>query len=110
MPPGRGLRGLLLRISALTGVKNLRLDELGAFVWRRLDGEASAAEIARALREEIGAERVGDSEAAEERVERFLTLLRREGLVGFPGVDEEAIEARRARPAGNSAGSPPVPL
>lgn len=102
MPPGRGVRGLLRKVSALTGVKRLRLDELGAFVWRRLDGETSAAEIARQLHEEMEAEEGADAGEAEERVERFLILLRREGLVGFPGVDDEAIAARRGRPVGNS--------
>lgn len=92
------MKGLLRKISALTGVKRLRLDDLGAFVWRRLDGEASAAEIARELETEKG----GEAEEAEERVERFLILLRREGLVGFPGVDDEAIAARRGRLVGNS--------
>ncbi len=98
MPPGGGVKGLLRRISALTGVKRLRLDELGTFVWRRLDGAASAAEIARALESEKG----GEAEAAGERVERFLILLRREGLVGFPGIDDEAIEALARQAAGNS--------
>jgi hypothetical protein len=105
MPPGRGVKGLLRRISALTGVKHLRLDELGTFVWRRLDGEANAAEIARALHDELESEEGGGADEAgapEERVERFLNLLRREGLVGFPGVDDEAIAARRGRAVGNS--------
>ncbi len=106
IPPGWGVKGLLRKVSAFTGVKRLRLDELGGFVWLRLDGEASAAEVARALAAELG-EGAAD---AEERVERFLRMLRREGFLGFPGADDEAIEARRGRPAGNSGGSTPVPL
>jgi len=102
LPPGRGVKGFLRRLSSLTGVKRLRLDALGAFVWSRLDGEANAAEIARELHEELEAENGGDAEEAEQRVERFVLLLRREGLVGFPGADDEAISARRGRPVGNS--------
>jgi len=77
MPPVRGLRSLLARISALTGAKRLRLDERGSFLWRRIDGDRTAEELAEALREAFG-EAV---EPAGERVARFLYNLDREQLI-----------------------------
>ena len=90
LPRVRGLRSLFLRLSFLTGVKRLRLDELGTAVWRRLDGRTVAA-LASDLRAEFG-ERC---EPAEQRLRLYLTLLRRERLIGFPGFDDSLIAERR---------------
>lgn len=83
-PParGRGLRGLLERISCWLAPARIRLDALGSFTWRRLDGHATMGEIAAALREELGAE------AAEERAGRFVRDLHRDGFLAYPGYDE----------------------
>jgi hypothetical protein len=93
-PPVRGLGRLLLHFSFLSGAKRLRLDELGAAVWRRLDG-CTVAEVAAGLRAEFG-ERC---EPAEERLRLYLGILRRERLIGLPGLDDAAIAEWRARPA-----------
>ena len=77
LPPVRGLRSLLARISALTGVKRVRLDEHGSYLWRRIDGERTVDELAEALSQEFG-EAV---EPAGERVALFLRSLDREHLV-----------------------------
>lgn len=90
LPRVRGLRSLMLRVSFLTGVKRLRLDELGTAVWRRLDGRTVAAVVAD-LRAGFG-ERC---EPAEQRLRLYLTLLRRERLIGFPGFDDALIAERR---------------
>lgn len=90
LPRVRGLRSLMLRVSFLTGVKRLRLDELGTAVWRRLDGRTVAAVVAD-LRVEFG----DRCEPAEQRLRLYLTLLRRERLIGFPGFDDALIAERR---------------
>jgi len=90
LPRVRGLRSLFLRLSFLTGVKRLRLDELGTAVWRRLDGRTVAG-VAEGLRSEFG-ERC---EPAEQRLRLYLTLLRRERLIAFPGFDDALIAERR---------------
>lgn len=77
LPPVRGVRSLFARISALTGARRLRLDEPGSFLWRQMDGERTAEELAAALREAFG-EAV---EPAGERVGRFLYNLDREQLI-----------------------------
>jgi hypothetical protein len=94
LPPVRGARSLLLRLSFLTGVKRLRLDELGAAVWRRLDGR-TVAEVLAALRGEFGAR----CEPAEARLRLYLGILRRERLIGLPGIDDAAIAEWRERSA-----------
>jgi len=94
LPPARGLRGVLKRLSFLTGVKYLRLDELGTAVWHRLDGSRTVAEICAAVREEFGE----SCEPAEGRLGIFLGMLRREGLIGYPGWDDAEIEAAKQRP------------
>lgn len=101
LPPARGLRGLLKRLSFLTGVKFLRLDELGTAVWCRLDGRRTVAEVCTEVRREFG-ERC---EPAERRLQLFLGMLRREGLIGYPGWDDAEIEAakRRSEPGATSA-------
>ena len=66
----------------------IRLDALGSFTWRRLDGHATVGEIAAALREEFG----DQADAAEERVGRFLRGLHRDDFVAYPGFDEVPAE------------------
>lgn len=100
LPPVSGLRGWLARLSALTGVRRVRLDETGTFAWRRFDGATSVGEVAEALHRELDE----PGEDANERLVWFVRTLRREGLLGLPGVDDEAIERWRSRaPAGNPA-------
>lgn len=131
LPVVQSLSGLLQRISALTGVRRLRLDGPGSFVWRWMDGSRTVGELAAELgaRLEPGpggaapapsTEPFGEAaqEAPQEvpreveaRVVRFVVLLRREDLVGLPGLDDARIEAWRARggerPDG-PAGNPPA--
>ena len=60
----------------------MKLDELGSFCWRHIDGKRTAGEIAQLFRGEFGA----SAEPAEERVGKFLSLLRREELARFPDL------------------------
>lgn len=77
IPGGWSPRAILERLSAMTGVRRLRLDPRGSFLWRRIDGERTITALAEELREAFG-EAV---EPAEERVTRFLSWLERERLV-----------------------------
>lgn len=109
LPPARGLSGWLKLVSALTGVRRLRLDEPGSFAWRRFDGATTVGEVAAGLAEELG-EPAADAAA---RLVSFVRMLRREGLVGLPGLDDEAIESWRARSPNDgpteAAGGNPLP-
>jgi hypothetical protein len=94
VPAAGGAFGWLLSLSFLTGVKKLRLDDVGSAVWRRCDGRHTVRQIAALLRDEFGAA----CEPAENRLQTFFTLLRRERLVGYLGHDDEAIADWRTRP------------
>jgi hypothetical protein len=84
MPFTRGLRGLLDRFLHQLSAERIRLDEVGSFAWQRLDGKRTVAEVAELLREEFG-DRV---EPAEERLGHMVLLMRRDGLLAYPGWDE----------------------
>jgi hypothetical protein len=83
-PTTHGLRGLLDRFFHKMSASRIRLDEVGSFGWRALDGERTVAEVVDLLREEFG-ERV---DPAEERLAHLIRLMRKEGLLGYPGWDE----------------------
>lgn len=77
IPGGWSPRAILERLSAMTGVRRLRLDPRGSFLWRRIDGERTIGALATELRDAFG----DAVEPAEERVTRFLSWLERERLV-----------------------------
>ena len=89
-PAGSGPRWLWRWLGYHLGVKSLRLDERGSFVWRRLDGATTVAEVARELRERFGAA----VEPAEERLGVLLRSLHRGGLVAYPEWETAAESAR----------------
>lgn len=66
-------------------VSRVRLDERGSCVWQLLDGRHSVAEVAGELRREFG----DAVEPAEERAGELVRMLRAEGLVAYPGWDED---------------------
>jgi hypothetical protein len=92
LPPVRGLRSLVQRVSALTGVRRVRLDARGSFVWRRIDGERTVADLARDLAAEFGAE----VEPADERVALLLRSLDRERFVELRGPAGEPVKLGRS--------------
>ena len=70
---GRGPIGSLLARLLRARPGNVHLDEVGSFVWRRIDGVATVAELADAMRREFG-EKI---EPVEDRLVLFMkTLLR----------------------------------
>ena len=83
-PTSAGLRGLMDRFFFRMSASRIKLDEVGSFVWLRLNGERTVGELAGLLREEFG-ERVNP---AEERLGYLVRLLRQEGLVEYPGWDD----------------------
>ena len=84
-PTSTGARLLLDRFLFELSAKRIRLDEIGTFVWRHLDGEHTVGEIATLLSEEFG-ERV---DPTEERLAKLIWAFRREEFVMYPGWDEK---------------------
>ncbi len=82
-PDVRGLRSALEWLAYQLAPRRLRLDPIGSFAWRRLDGSASVARVATAVRERFG----DASEPTEERLGQLVRLLRRDGFVVLPPWD-----------------------
>ena len=82
-PATRGLRRSIDWLIYLIAPRHLRLDDVGSFCWRQMDGQQTAGDIASALRKKFGA----SVEPAEERLGHFVQLLQREELVRFPELE-----------------------
>ena len=82
-PNAKGLRKLLEWFQFYSAVRTIRLDDLGGFAWRRLDGSQTVGEIAEEMRTQFGE----TAEPAEERLGQFIQTMRREGLLAYPGWD-----------------------
>ena len=57
----------------------VKLDAMGSFIWRRMDGETTVQQLAEAMEQEFG----GDAAKAVERIEMFLGELARGEMVGM---------------------------
>lgn len=55
----------------------VKLDEIGSFAWRAIDGKTTFQDIAKAMNERFGAR----AEPAEERLKKFLAILSRDKFV-----------------------------
>jgi hypothetical protein len=82
-PRPRGLLTPFDWLVYLMAPRRLRLDDVGSFCWRHMDGRRTAGDIAEALRAELGA----SVEPAEERLGKFIQMLQREELVSFLDLD-----------------------
>lgn len=78
-PVTGGLRAPVDWLIYLMAPGRIRLDDVGSFCWRHIDGRRTAGAIAEALRAEFGE----SVEPAEERLGKFIRLLQREELVRF---------------------------
>ena len=78
-PRGSWLRAPLERLGVLLTAPRIRLDERGSFVWKRLDGARTVAELAAELRASFGE----SVEPAEERLGELVRQLRRARLVTY---------------------------
>ena len=83
-PSARGLKRFKQWVAYQLSAKRVRLDELGSFAWKRLDGRRTVGEVARELREEFGEA----GEPAEERLGLLVRQLRGEEFLAYPGWDE----------------------
>lgn len=92
-PDSHGMRRALDWFLYLMAVRKVRLDEIGSFIWRQLDGKQSVAEIAQVLGEQFG-DRV---KPAEERLGYLVRVFRREEFVGYRGWDERAERVQPAK-------------
>lgn len=76
-PPSRGLRAVFENLRWLMSHPKIKLDELGSFVWQRLDGETTLGEIA-----DVTSGAFSDrAEGMEERLALFVTALHHQGLI-----------------------------
>jgi hypothetical protein len=76
-PSTRGLRGAFDHLRWLMAHPKIRLDELGSFVWKRLDGGETLAEIATATAGAFP----DRAEGIEQRLALFATALHHQGLI-----------------------------
>ena len=76
-PRTRGLRGAWDHLRWLMSHPRIRFDELGSFVWHRLDGGTTLADIA-----EVTSGAFPDrAEGMEQRLALFVTALHHQGLI-----------------------------
>lgn len=83
-PPVNGLRGLIERANWLVTPRRIRLDDLGSFAWRRLDGVTKVRTLAGVMREAFPDSR----HQIEERLGVYLRFMRRLRLIDFPKLEE----------------------
>jgi Coenzyme PQQ synthesis protein D (PqqD) len=85
-PRVRGIRSLGRWISFMMAPPRIRLDEVGSFVWKEMDGGTDVRQLVELAREEFG-ER---AEPVAHRLGQFIRLLKRERFVSY-------AEARKDR-------------
>ena len=90
-PRARGVRGLLDRFFHRMSARRIRLDEVGSLAWRSMDGKRTAGEVAVLLREAFGE----SVEPVEERLGHLIRVMRKEGLLAYPGWDGEGGPGQR---------------
>jgi hypothetical protein len=83
-PPIDGLRGLFRRASWMMAPRRVRLDEIGSFAWRRLDGATKVRALAGVMRDAFP----DSCDQLEERLGDYLRAMRRLRLISFPEWDE----------------------
>jgi len=83
-PPLDGLRGLIERTNWWLTPHRIRLDELGSFAWRRLDGVTKVRTLAGVMREAFPDSR----HQIEERLGVYLRAMRRLRVIDFPRLAE----------------------
>lgn len=83
-PPVRGLRSLIERANWLMSPRRVRLDEVGSFAWRRLDGATKVRALAGVMRDAFPE----SCQELEERLGEHLRRMQRLRLISFPGWDE----------------------
>jgi hypothetical protein len=83
-PPLHGLGGLIERANWWLTPRRIRLDDLGSFAWRRLDGVTKVRTLAGVMREAFPDSR----HQIEERLAVYLRTMRRLHVIDFPRLEE----------------------
>ena len=83
-PLSSGFRSWMDRFLHRMSAHRIRLDEVGSFTWKQLDGNRTVAEVGDLLRSEFG-DRV---DPVEERLGHMIWIMRREGFLAYPGWDD----------------------
>ena len=83
-PSLHGLSGLIAGANWLLTPRRIRLDDIGSFAWRRLDGTTKVRTLAGVIRDAFPDSR----EQLEERLGAYLRAMRRLHLIAFPEWDE----------------------
>ena len=83
-PPVNGLRSLIDRAGWLVTPRRIRLDDIGSFAWRRLDGATKVRTLAGVMREAFPDCR----DQLEERLGAYLRAMRRLKVIAFPDWDQ----------------------
>lgn len=83
-PPVDGLRGLIRRTGWMLAPRRIRLDEIGSFAWRRLDGATKVRTLVGVMYDAFPDSR----HHLEERLGAYLRAMRRLRLISFPESDD----------------------
>ena len=83
-PPIDGLSGLFRRAGWMLAPRRVRLDEVGSFAWRRLDGATKVRALAGVMRDAFP----DSCDQLEERLGAHLRAMRRLRLISFSEWDE----------------------
>lgn len=82
-PNMRSPRGLLDGILWLIAPRRIRLDDIGSFAWRRLDGATKVSSLAGVMKDAFPDAR----DQLEERLGHYLRALRKLRVITFRGLD-----------------------
>lgn len=82
-PPIDGLNGLFARMSWMVSPRRIRLDEIGSFAWRRLDGDTKVRTLAGVMRDTFP----DACDQLEERLGDYLKAMSRLQFISFRDYD-----------------------
>ncbi|MEJ2190401.1 MAG: PqqD family protein [Acidobacteriota bacterium] len=82
-PNWRSPRGLLDGLLWLLAPRRIRLDDIGSFAWRRLDGATKVSSLAGVMKDAFPDAR----DQLEERLGQYLRALRKLRVITFRGLD-----------------------
>lgn len=90
-PPERPWRQPLAWLGYKMSTKSVRLDDVGSFAWKLLDGKRTVADVAEELRREFG-ERI---EPVEERFGELIRMLHRGEMISYTDLEvQEPVSDR----------------
>ncbi len=69
---------------------SVKLDKIGSFVWKNIDGKVSFAEIAEKMKKEFGE----SIKPADDRLGQFINSLRRYDFIRFVNLEDISSDSR----------------